>query len=147
MTKRIIKEIFIAILILIAIVLAIGVVFYDYIPNNKVIPVVEAYQTPKEVKNELEEEIVKEEEKVLVTYEITANDLKQFEKQGDYDKGKANPFALYQESTLNDKTQSNNKTPSNNTGSSINNNNNSNNSTNKNKPINSGTFYNNTSTK
>ena len=44
--KSIIKEIFIILLLCIAIALIFGVVFYDYIPNNKVVPsTVEAYKT------------------------------------------------------------------------------------------------------
>ena len=44
--KSIVKEIFIILLLCIALCLVFGVIFYDYIPNNKVVPsTVEAYKT------------------------------------------------------------------------------------------------------
>ena len=94
MAKSIIKEIVIILLLLIAIVLALGIMFYDYIPTNKTIPSVEKYSTAETIKTELEEKIV-EEETVLVTYEITSSDLKTYENRGNYEKGKANPFSTY----------------------------------------------------
>lgn len=43
--KSIIKEIFIILLLCIAVCLIFGVIFYDYIPTNKVVPsTVEAYK-------------------------------------------------------------------------------------------------------
>ena len=36
--KSIVKEIFIILLLCIALCLVFGVIFYDYIPNNKVVP-------------------------------------------------------------------------------------------------------------
>ena len=38
MVKSIIKEIIIVLLLLIAIILALGVLFYEYIPSNKTVP-------------------------------------------------------------------------------------------------------------
>ena len=51
MLKSVIKEIFIILLLSIAIVLILGILFYDYIPINKVIPDREAYTTPENVRN------------------------------------------------------------------------------------------------
>ena len=94
MAKTIIKEIIILLLLLIAIILALGIFFYDYIPSNRTVPSVEEYSMSEKIKTELADQITKE-EAVLITYEITANDLKTYEKKGDYEKGKANPFSAY----------------------------------------------------
>ncbi len=99
MIKSIIKEIIIILLLLLAIVLALGVLFYDYIPTNKTIPSIATYTTSESVKTELNEQIANE-ETVLVTYEITAGDLKTYAKTNQYKKGKANPFSSYEEEQL-----------------------------------------------
>lgn len=52
------------ILICLAIALVLGVIFYDYIPNNKVLPQKIAYETPKNVKQEIEVEITEYEKKM-----------------------------------------------------------------------------------
>lgn len=93
MLKSVIKEIFIILLLSIAILLILGILFYDYIPINKVVPEKEAYTTPDEVKNEIDEEIA-ESQKIEVTYEVTDSDLNVYEQSGSYSEGKANPFAL-----------------------------------------------------
>jgi len=57
--KSIVKEIFIILLLCIAVCLVFGVIFYDYIPNNKVVPsTVEAYKTSNTIKDEISQEIV-----------------------------------------------------------------------------------------
>lgn len=43
MIKSVFKEVSIMLLICLAIVLVLGVIFYDYIPNNKVVPSKIAY--------------------------------------------------------------------------------------------------------
>ena len=93
MLKSVIKEIFIILLLSIAILLILGILFYDYIPINRVVPQPEAYSTPDEVKNEIDEEIA-ESEKIEVTYEVTDADLNIYKQTGSYSEGKANPFAL-----------------------------------------------------
>ena len=50
MLKSAIKEIFIILLLCIAIILILGIILYDYIPINKEIPTAEAYVTPNDVK-------------------------------------------------------------------------------------------------
>lgn len=95
MVRSIIKEIIIILLLLIAIILALGVLFYDYIPTNRAIPSVGTYSTAESIQTELDEKITQD-ETVLVTYEITASDLKTLEKTKDYTKGKSNPFSTYQ---------------------------------------------------
>ncbi len=131
MVKSIIKELIVILLLVLAILLALGVLFYDYIPTNKTVPSVATYATPESVKVELDEQIT-EEETVLVTYSITAGDINNYSKTNAYSKGKANPFSTYQEPApdANDPTNTN----------SIN--------TNTQSPSSNGnTFYNNTGTK
>lgn len=94
MVKSIIKEIIIVLLLLVAIVLGLGILFYDYIPANKTVPILETYSTSEVITRELNDQITKE-QSVLVTYEITAADLKTYEKKGQYEKGKENPFSTY----------------------------------------------------
>lgn len=93
MLKSVIKEIFIVLLLCIAILLVLGILFYDYIPTNKNIPEKEAYVTPEDVKKEIGENI-SETEKVEITYEVTDSDLDLYKQSGSYEEGKANPFAL-----------------------------------------------------
>ena len=58
MFKSVIKEILIMLLLCVAIVLILGVIFYNYIPTNKAIPnKLAAYTTPENVKTEIEEEV------------------------------------------------------------------------------------------
>ena len=56
MIKTVIKEIFVTLLLCIAIVLLLGIIFYDYNPINKVVPNKIAYSVPEDIRNELEEE-------------------------------------------------------------------------------------------
>lgn len=106
MLKSVAKEIFIILLLSLAIVLILGILFYDYIPINKYVPEKEAYVTPENVKSELEETIT-ETEKVEVTYEVTDADLNIYKQTGTYTEGKANPFALENETVNNTNGEAN----------------------------------------
>lgn len=99
MIKSIIKEIIIMLLLCVAILLILGILFYDYIPTNKVIPTKEAYSTPENVKAEIEEEIT-EVEKTEISYEITDADLNIYKQSSSYRPGKSNPFALQSSSNV-----------------------------------------------
>ena len=91
MFKKIIKEAGISILLLIAITLILGIIFYDYIPNNKTIPAkVELYNFPEDIKEELNTTL--KEQEIVRTYYIDNSDLNLYESTKDYDKGKVNPF-------------------------------------------------------
>lgn len=91
--KSILKEMFIMLLLILAICLVFGVIFYDYIPTNKVVPsTVEAYKTSNTVKDEISQEIV-DYPKQNITLEITESDLTVYKQDHSYDSGKANPFA------------------------------------------------------
>ena len=132
MLKSTIKEIFIILLLSIAILLVLAILFYDYIPINKVIPEREAYVTPENVKNELNENIT-ESEKIEVTYEVTDSDLNVYKQTGGYKEGKKNPFSLTKDTDTNSDTNAN-------TGTNENLNNNSETTIDENS---TGTFFNN----
>lgn len=112
--KSIIKEIFIILLLCIAIALIFGVVFYDYIPNNKVVPsTVEAYKTSNTIKDEINMELVGNFQiDDTMPYEITDSDLTIRKQDKSYEPGKANPFATSSESAIGNTTNGNTITPS-----------------------------------
>lgn len=142
MFKRIIKESIIILLLLFAIALILGIILYDYIPINKVVPEIEGYQTSASIKNEIQETIDTENSEIVVTYEMDSSDLQSFEKTKEYDKGKANPFATYVVPPTN--TNTGNNVQNNNT--QTNNTNNTNNGTTNNSSSNS-TFFKDNGTK
>jgi len=101
MAKNIIKEIGIGLLLLISIALLLGILLYDYFPNNKTVPIeIQAYNMPDDIKLELEE-AMPEEQNIVRTYYIDSTDLNAYESTNDYDKGKANPFAENSSNTQN----------------------------------------------
>ena len=50
MAKNIIKEIIIMLLLCLAIILVLGVLLYEYVPSNKIIPDEVSYTTPENIK-------------------------------------------------------------------------------------------------
>lgn len=93
MIKTIVKETGIVILLVIAIILILAIIFYDYIPNNKTIPIKpQAYEFSDEIKAELEGNL-NEGQNIVKTYYIDETDLDNYEATSDYNKGKPNPFA------------------------------------------------------
>lgn len=145
MVKSIIKEVIIILLLLIAVILALGVLFYDYIPNNKTVPSVLTYKTSDSVSKEIAEQIV-EEEPVLLKYEITADDLKGLEGTHEYNKGKVNPFSTYEDPEPNTEDE-NNVTGVNSISGNVNSSSGNASSGNTSKNNTSNTFYKNTGTK
>lgn len=104
MIKTVIKEITIVILLLIAVVLIMGIIFYDYIPNSKTVPVkIEEYALSEDVQDELNNS-VSEGQNIVKTLYIGKDDLEAYESTNDYDKGKANPFADYSADTTESNT-------------------------------------------
>lgn len=130
--KSIFKEICIMILLCVAIVLVLGVIFYDSIPSNKVVPSkLSAYTTPENVVTEINEEIAAM-NKVEVTYEIKGSDLTLYKQTHSYTPGKPDPFSA--------STSTNTANPN---GGSATNTSNGGNATNT-DPNSTGTFFNNT---
>ncbi len=133
--KSIFKEICIMILLCVAIVLVLGVIFYDSIPSNKVVPnKLKAYATPENVVTEINEEIT-EANKVEVTYEIKGSDLTLYKQTHSYTPGKPDPFSA--------STSTNTSKPSGGSANNTNKNNVGGNATNT-DPNSTGTFFNNT---
>lgn len=119
MIKTIFKEVGIALLLLIAIALVLGILLYEYIPNNKTVPIkIEPYNMPQDIEEELKEAIP-ESQNIVKTYYIDSTDLNSYEATNDYDKGKPNPFAAYEPKKENG---SSNTTNNNNTTNTIDNN-------------------------
>lgn len=101
MTKTILKEIIITLLLCIAILLILGIVFYDYNPLSKIVPNKIAYETPEEIKNEIEDDEVKDilDGGINIVYSIDGLDLNIDRKNNSYVSGKVNPFADMPEAT------------------------------------------------
>lgn len=94
MIKSIIKECFIILLLIIAIILILGIILYDYNPGTQIIPAeVEDYVLPQEMQEELNATIeTAEKQNIVKTYRVDSSDLKKYESTNDYEKGKVNPF-------------------------------------------------------
>ena len=126
MLKSVFKEIFIMLLLCVAIVLILGVLFYNYIPTNKTIP----NKLAENVKTEIDQE-TSGGEKQEISYEIDGSDLKLYRQTNSYTTGKANPFAA-STTVENEQNTNNNEVIDTNTNVD---------------PKSTGTFYNNTGTK
>lgn len=97
MLKSIIKEIIIMLLVCLAILLVLCILLYDFIPSNKILPAEVSYQASEEIQKELDSAVSGENTKVVLSYEVTSTDLKNYEKSDDYNAGKVNPFSTYVE--------------------------------------------------
>lgn len=93
MGKTVIREIIISLLVCLAVILLLSVMFYNFIPNNKVLPEKVTYQASEEIKSEVNSEVDNNSDLIIKTYEITASDLEGFERTDQYNPGRANPFA------------------------------------------------------
>lgn len=113
MVKNIIKEIIIVLLLAIAIILILGIMLYEYIPANKVIPEKVSYTTPGNVQEELKSSEDIENDEIVITYQIDSTDLNNFQKINEYVPGKKNPF-----SAVSDEVNENGNTSSENNNSS-----------------------------
>lgn len=95
MAKNIFKELIIILLLIIFIIVLLGVVLYDYVPTNKIIPEKVSYSTPQNVKQELKNSSEIDEDKIILTYTLDQDDLYNYQKINDYKPGKTNPFSTY----------------------------------------------------
>ena len=96
MAKSIIKEIIIALLLCLAIVLVLGILLYEYVPITKTIPNEVSYTTPENVNEELLSSSDVDDSQIIMTYEINSDDLSNYKRVQDYKPGKANPFSSYE---------------------------------------------------
>lgn len=117
MAKKVIKEIIIMLLLCLAIILILGVLLYEYVPSNKIIPDEVAYTTPTAVQEELSKSEDVESNEVILTYSVDSTDLDNYERINTYVPGKPNPFSSY-ETSGEDTDQSGSSTGSSNSGTS-----------------------------
>ena len=110
MTKSILKEIIIVLLLCLAIILVLGILLYDYVPISKTVPNQVAYTTPEDVKQELIQSGSLDESEVIMTYEVNSDDLNNYKRVKDYKPGKANPFSSYETPVAENTTNSTNGT-------------------------------------
>ena len=120
MAKKVIKEIIIMLLLVLAIILILGVLLYEYVPSNKIIPDEVAYTTPEAVQEELSKSENVDNDEVILTYSVDSTDLDNYERINTYVPGKPNPFSPYDETSTSgeDTTQSGSSNGSTSSGSS-----------------------------
>ena len=94
MAKTIVKEIIIILLLCLAIILVLGVLLYEYIPNDKIIPEAVAYITPESVKEELNNAETVDESQIIRTYTLDSTDLNNYKRVDSYVPGKRDPFSM-----------------------------------------------------
>ena len=102
MAKSIIKELIIVLLLCLAIILVLGILFYEYIPIAKEVPEDVKYSTSDEIqeqKTEIRGLTADEEYYSGETDSINSDDLNNYRRTQDYVPGKANPFAAYDTSS------------------------------------------------
>ena len=99
MAKTILKQVVIILLMCGVLVLALAIVFYQYLPSNKVVPAkVTAYSTPSNRVAEITDGVTEKEfQSQNQTYELTDSDLQLFKSKKSYNPGKSDPFEEYNE--------------------------------------------------
>lgn len=93
MTKAI-KEIIIMLLICLIAMLGLAIALYKYIPSKKNVPEIAKYEVSEQVQDLLEDNIDKrsDQDRVILTYEVTKGELSGYQTTNDYIPGKSNPF-------------------------------------------------------
>lgn len=115
MVKNIIKEIIIVLLLALAIILILGVILYEYVPANKIVPETLSYITPEKVQQELQSEEEVDDTEIVITYKIDSTDLNNYKRIQEYVPGKKNPFAVVPEEVEGNNTTEDEDTIGNNT--------------------------------
>ena len=92
MAKKMIKEMMIMLLLMLAIILILGVLLYEYVPSNKIIPDTVSYTTPEAVQEELSKSEDVENDEVILTYSVDSTDLDNYERINTYVPGKPTQF-------------------------------------------------------
>ena len=109
--KSFLKEIIIILLLCLIICVILGITFYKYIPNTKIVPSeVEKYKTSETIKDEIEQTTVDYSNTTVqnVTFEITDSDLRLYKNSGSYSTGKSNPFVVESGDSTNTDTNTEN---------------------------------------
>lgn len=94
---EIIKDLIVSILIIICIIIILSLVFYNKIAITRVIPESEEFFLSEEMEEEIADSKIDETQETVTTYYIDASDLKKYEKNKEYVKGKSNPFSMTSE--------------------------------------------------
>ena len=121
MKSKILKEVFIIILLVIVIVFTLGILFYDSISiGSKPVSSVqyEASQEVEEVLNEIQESSgtdINEKDSLLKSYTINKDDLNVYANENYYESGKKDPFAENSEDVEVEETTTTTSTNKNNT--------------------------------
>lgn len=99
-----IKEIIIMLLVCLVTMLVLAIALYQYIPNRKAVPEITTYVATEDVQDLLEDNIdtKKDDDNVILTYEVTSSDLNNYQSINSYVPGKSNPFAAYSGSVSTD---------------------------------------------
>lgn len=144
MSKSIIKELIIVLLLCLAIILILAILLYEYVPMSKTLPNQVAYTTPEDVKQELLTASDVDESQIVMTYEVNSDDLNNYKRIKDYNPGKANPFSSYETQTSESSSTTNGTTSNNGgttTSSSGSNNSNSGTQENANTTTSGGSYF------
>lgn len=107
--KSLSKELFIMALLLMIVVFMVGIIFYEYMPNNKTVPEPITYQTDSSTASVLQEiaatttstggSTATETQSVIKSYSIGTKELSTAASKQSYTSGKTDPFAEYVETT------------------------------------------------
>lgn len=107
MTKAI-KEIIIMLLICLIAMLGLAIALYQYIPSKKNVPELVQYQVSEQVQDLLEDNIDQksDQDRVILTYEVTKGELSGYQTTNDYIPGKSNPFGAVSKTITEEENQS-----------------------------------------
>jgi len=86
------RDLFFSLLIVLFVVLIISLIYYNKLSINRVIPESTDYLLSEKMQKDIEEDKLDEIDEVVTTYYLDASDLKKYEKNKEYQKGKVNPF-------------------------------------------------------
>ena len=90
------KEIIFALLLCLLILLVLALILYNYVPANKTLPDKISYTTPTSISRELASGAGEDEERVILTYEVDATDMNNYEDTNNYNPGKPDPFRRFE---------------------------------------------------
>lgn len=151
--KSLSKELFIMALLLMIVVFMVGIIFYEYMPNNKTVPEPITYQTDGSTASVLQEiaatttstggSTATETQSVIKSYSIGTKELSTAASKQSYTSGKTDPFAEYVETATNTTTDGNTTGTTNNTSTTTTNAE----TNNSNSGSTTGTFFESSSTK
>ena len=149
MAKSVIKELIIVLLLCLAIILVLGILFYEYIPLAKEVPEDVKYSTSdttEEQKTEIRGLTADEEYYSGETDSINSDDLNNYRRTQDYVPGKANPFSSY-ETSAETPTENGSSTGGSSSGSTSGGSSSSNSTSNDDSSSSGGHYFQNTGTK